>query len=123
MNTMTDKKVGLFDELMEKKYPDIAIIQADDAYSTDDLFDYVKYCDKGADFKGIKAWKDYRAIKDKVRKKGIGSIIYNDNVTFLSKTRTCVQGERGDEMAPAVLITISHMGTFMVLKDGTIEDV
>ena len=47
MNTMTDKKVGLFDELMGKKYPDIAIIQADDAYSTDDLFDYVKYCDKG----------------------------------------------------------------------------
>ena len=116
-------KDEIFSELLDRRYPGIEELKCDAAYSAEDVMDYINYCDRNPDFKDVSSWKQYRAIKEKARKKGIDSIVYKDYVERIEKVKAWEQANIGDVEVYAVKVTVKHMGTFLVFNGGIIKDV
>ena len=110
-----------FESLISLDYPGIKAILDSDSYTVEDVADYMRFC-RNANDKSIDGWKAYKEVKDKVRRKGIASVMFNSNISDVWRGKVAVQVDRGEVEVPVIYVTVKNLGTFYVFKDGMVED-
>lgn len=86
-----------------------------------DADDYIKYYKRApANKQTVAGFNNYNNIINKVKTKGLNSVIYNDYVTGVTKSYIWEEGRHRESISTPVIIVTTTYCTFAVTSDGKI---
>ena len=106
---------NLEESIISSNYPDYFKIKSNEKYTENDLADYVEFCDRSPQ-KDIGSWNQYKDIVNKINKKGIGSVLFNSNLTGIQRSNERLT-DRGN-VEPIIRLSFRGLPTIVVARDG-----
>lgn len=106
---------NLEESIITSKYPSYFKIKNDEKYTEEDLQNYVSFCDRSCQ-KDIGSWNQYRDIVNKINKKGVASVLFNSNLTGISRSDERLVA--GGPVEPIIRLTFRGLPTIVVARDG-----
>ena len=78
-------KQDIYNKHLENRYAGIELIISDDKYNEEDVKSFLRFQDSKKIHKGYQNWLTYMGIADKIRRKGISSVLTRSDVDGISK--------------------------------------
>lgn len=85
MTENSTKKSAAYIDYLNNRYEGVGAIMNNEKYTKEDLLNFLRFQDSDKTNKGFQNWETYMRIVDKIRTKGIASVLLDNNVNGTEK--------------------------------------